>query len=141
MPGTAGARFRVCFAEVPAEVCTVTSTVPLVGSSVGTRTLICPELPANAKIGTAVVPNSTLTPFELVAGNAAKLFCDPKFAPKTDTIDPGATVLDDPKLAPFTTDPTAGAVPTGRLSGRLDTPATVTITGSIPRATSFGIPK
>src|SRR5690348_15899713 len=105
MPGAAGARFKVRVDEAPAEVCTVTSTVPLEGSSVGTSTLICPAVPANANSGTATVPNSTLTPFEVVAGKAAKSFCDPKFAPNTDTFDPGACVSGDPKLAPFNTDP------------------------------------
>src|SRR5579872_5590147 len=116
-------------------------TVPLDPSSVGTSTLIWPPVPTSAKIGAAVLPNRTLTPATVVEGNADALVCDPKLAPNTETIEPAATTPEEPKLAPFRTAPMAGAVPTGKLCGRLATLPTVTTTGSIPIGALLGTPK
>src|ERR1035441_5702650 len=107
----------------------------------GTKTLICPTVPASAKMGSGVLPNRTETPLGLVEGNAPRLSWEPNPAPNTDTMDPGATTPVERKLAPFTTDAIAGAEPTGSPAVLLVTPATVAITGSMPSGASLGTTK
>ena len=92
-------------------------------------------------MGAGVFPNITLTPFTLVEGNAERLSFVPKFSPKTDTIDPGATFRVKAKLAALSTAFTAGPLPTGNPTVLLFTPATVTTTGSTPRGASAGTKK
>src|SRR6516225_5190837 len=141
MPGAAAATGTDCAAEAPFAPCTVTFTEPPGDSSLGTSTLICPPAAESAKIGTAVPLNSTLTLLKVVAGNADRLSLLPKFAPKTDVMEPGATGFPALKLALFTTDAIAGPWPTGSRTEFVFTPLMVPTTGCMPGVVANGTVK